>query len=184
MRLSPILNVQTPHAEFVQDITDHIIEIANALCEFVIENQYMSLAGIAANQLSGDSGLCGESGLGRRLNLSICAIRTSRWTAFAAINPIIDSYSVLSLQSIESCLTWPKMIVRAKRHDEVRVSYIGIDGTKKFRNARGFEAKVWQHEINHLYGINEDVHPLPQKQQQNERCQCGSGAKFKKCCGR
>jgi uncharacterized protein YecA (UPF0149 family) len=75
------------------------------------------------------------------------------------------------------------------RNKRVKVSYNTIDG-KRIEDEifSDFTAQVWQHEINHLNGIAEeivDIHfdlPIPKKINRNDLCPCGSGKKFKKCC--
>jgi uncharacterized protein YchJ len=58
----------------------------------------------------------------------------------------------------------------------------------KGKTYKGFEGQIWQHEINHLNGVEENVvvmnapEPTPLKIERNQLCPCGSGLKYKKCC--
>lgn len=172
--LDPILNQQTPKLDPVMNITDKVIEQCQALILFARYNKYMRLAGLAANQL----GYSGE-----RVTLNACFInRKGQWTG--AINPAIISVEGASRNSIEGCLTWPDRQIRAMRHDSIVVSFTDLCGDSREESVSGFEALVWQHEINHLNGVPERVIDPDKKLKPNSPCYCGSGKKFKKCCGR
>ena len=62
---------------------------------------------------------------------------------------------------------------------------------KKKETFTGFTAQVIQHEIDHIDGIEEELYPKGEgalhisneKVGRNDPCPCGSGKKFKKCCG-
>ncbi|ATX81175.1 peptide deformylase [Mariprofundus ferrinatatus] len=67
-------------------------------------------------------------------------------------NPHIESREGESLGR-EGCLSvpdWVGMVERAKR---IRISYNDIHGKRQTLNATGFEARVIQHEVDHLDGI-------------------------------
>ncbi len=77
------------------------------------------------------------------------------------INPVIepiagpgatpgDEDMVLSW---ESCLSAPGLAGWVPRHWAVRYRGIGLDGEKIAREARGFHARVVQHECDHLDGV-------------------------------
>ena len=55
--------------------------------------------------------------------------------------------------SWESCLSVPGLAGRVPRHRAIRYSGIGLDGQEIAREARGFHARVVQHECDHLDGI-------------------------------
>ena len=90
---------------------------------------------------------------------------------------------------IEGCLTWPDKNVLSERFRRINVKYINENGHKVNREIRGFEAHIFQHEINHLDGKKEElIEPKKSigvkiKIQRNENCPCNSGKKYKKCCG-
>jgi len=172
--LKPIFNVQTPKVT-VCPTSDYRLLLED-LDFFATHNPYITLAGLAANQLERN---------GERLDVRICLVRPDRFNPYTrALDPKIVERCGVSLTSRERCLTWPERIIIADRHESVVVGYMdGLDGEYVTRKVSGFEAFVWQHEIDHLDGIRERLESLT-KQNPNDSCQCGSGKKFKKCCGR
>ena len=51
------------------------------------------------------------------------------------------------------------------------------------KNLTGWDAQVYQHEMDHLDGIAEKF-SQDDKIGRNDPCKCGSGKKYKKCCGK
>ena len=197
MIITPILNVQTKETKKHTEITEDVKELCLNLLRFAEDCRTPSLAGLAANQLAKD---------GERITERICFIRNvdlGSW--FVAINPsIIKKSKEKTKGNKEGCLTWPKKTIVADRHNSITVSYTDLDKKPMIVDAEGFEAFVWQHEINHLDGVSERVfNPKTgrlsglsteneiatiksegKKISPNEPCVCNSGKKYKKCCGR
>ena len=105
------------------------------------------------------------------------------------IDPHITKYIGLKEDKAEGCLTWKGQKIIAERHRAVEVDYFNMDGEHITGEIhKGFEGQIWQHELNHLNGVEEEVvgqqHPEPQpvKAGRNDLCPCGSGLKYKKCC--
>lgn len=70
----------------------------------------------------------------------------------ALINPeIIASEGRLSFR--EGCMSIPDLVAHVERAEEVTVSAMRPDGQPITLTARGFEAVILQHEIDHLDGI-------------------------------
>jgi peptide deformylase len=85
----------------------------------------------------------------------------------------------------EGCLSFPGMIKKTKRYKEIVVE--NEIYPHKFI-ATDLLAVVIQHEIGHwnneLLPYIEDLNPkIKQKLRPNDLCNCGSGKKYKKCCG-
>lgn len=178
--LEPVYNEQTPAVSPVYAVTPDIIQLCDDLVYWAGNNSILQLAGLAANQVAKD---------GQRLTLRACVVRTVdnernvRW--IAAVNPEIIEKKGATTTSYEGCLTWPGKQVVATRHEDVKVRYMTLNGHVTEHEATGFEALVWQHEVNHLDGVPETFAlAMSEKQKPNERCACGSGKKHKKCCGR
>lgn len=102
------------------------------------------------------------------------------------INPkFINGYD--EKWSEEGCLSLPKTWCTVKRFNTVCIENNGKEETYD-----GFDAIVVQHEMDHMDGIlitdKEQLSREPikaeKKQGRNDPCECGSGKKFKKCCGR
>lgn len=69
------------------------------------------------------------------------------------INPVITKYEGQLEEDFEGCLSVPDIYGKVTRHTKVRVRAQDVHG-KEFRiTAKGFLARVFQHEIDHTNGI-------------------------------
>ncbi len=73
------------------------------------------------------------------------------------INPVIEFLvgpgDEEMMTGWESCLSAPGLAGWVPRHRAIRYSGIGLDGQEIAREARGFHARVVQHECDHLDGV-------------------------------
>ncbi len=69
------------------------------------------------------------------------------------INPVIEPLGEEMATGWESCLSAPGLAGWVPRHWTVRYRGIGLDGEEIAREARGFHARVVQHECDHLDGV-------------------------------
>jgi len=94
-----------------------------------------------------------QAGLGRRFfvaNLSGDADRKDQERVF--INPkILDRRG--ERREEEGCLSLPGLAPFIVRAGELRVRYTTLDGEAVERDVEGLEARLFQHEIDHLDGI-------------------------------
>ncbi len=81
------------------------------------------------------------------------AIIDSRPEPLVLINPIITKYSLRKEDGEEGCLSVPGHYDGLKRAREVEVEMYDLSGEKIKFVAKGFFARVCQHEIDHLNGI-------------------------------
>jgi peptide deformylase len=99
-------------------------------------------------------GLAGpQAGLGRRIvvaNLSADPERKEEEQVF--VDPEILERAG-ELQEEEGCLSFPGMVAQIRRAEKVVVRYRDLSGNETVRPAEGLEAKLFQHEIDHLDGI-------------------------------
>lgn len=94
------------------------------------------------------------------------------------VNPKIVKWSGERQGSTEQCLSLP-----GREHTVMRYCHIVVetDNYDKPIIAHNFDvSRVLQHEIDHLMGRTILDHL---KVGRNEPCPCGSGLKYKKCCG-
>lgn len=75
-------------------------------------------------------------------------------TSFTAyINPVITKHEGVIVEDFEGCLSIKDVYGRVPRYEKVKVKAINKDG-KEFRTtAKGFLARIFQHEIDHINGI-------------------------------
>ena len=125
------------------------------------------------------------------------------------INPEIVSRET-EIPYYEGCLSFPGKGCHTKRYETVEVKSDNVDGTiifsgvdtgeeakgtwedgqqKQNRELRTLESVCVQHEIDHLNGMRIldraqelIIRRTERKIGRNEKCPCGSGKKYKKCC--
>src|SRR3989338_9946177 len=71
----------------------------------------------------------------------------------AFINPEITEYSKDNDETEEGCLSIPDYWVPIKRSKKIKIKFINESGRKQKLKARGFLARILQHETDHLNGI-------------------------------
>lgn len=69
------------------------------------------------------------------------------------INPEIIEFSPEKLMMIEGCLSYPGVSVIVQRSKTVTVKYLTINLVEKTETFKGLEARIVQHECDHLDGI-------------------------------
>ncbi len=184
MKFTVIPNEQTPRLALIQDefIMDYIKINRDGLLAFLeYAKSRDDAAGLAANQVAVDD---------NRFGVRAFALRSrtvhNEWRL--VIDPVITKYIGIEEEKGEGCLTWKNMVIVAKRNRAVEVSYYDMDGCfYEGEVYKGFEGQIWQHEVNHLNGVEEDVRlsfkePPPITVGRNEPCPCLSEKKYKKCC--
>jgi len=178
-----IPNEQTPELDKFPDISvkEYVDKNKTELIEFLdFASQQETAVGLAGNQVAMD---------GERFKHRVFALRNLKDDTWSLIvNPEIIEYIGIEEFKSELCLTWKGKKIIAQRHRAVKVKYYDFAGNEFTETYKGFEAQIWQHEINHLNGVPEQVesigYPDPKEVdvQRNEPCPCGSGKKYKKCC--
>ena len=105
------------------------------------------------------------------------------------INPeIVDKDDKFKFYN-EGCLSVPGIRVNTIRYNRITILN-GIGENRKKYALQGLEAVAVQHEIDHMNGIlimDRKEKPFVRteaKVGRNDLCPCGSGKKYKKCCGR
>ena len=73
--------------------------------------------------------------------------------AYIIINPVITSYSDEIEMGVEGCLSYKGKQRRLHRHKSINIEYIDINGNKCRGVAEELEARILQHEVDHMDGI-------------------------------
>lgn len=185
-----ILGEQTPKVDKIENPVAWLEENKALVRSFLSYAKTRTNAiGLAANQVSKD----GERLMERMFCSRAEGTSQGDWKVY--INPrVVKTYGDLQ-DFTEGCLTWPTQKVLAKRYLRVDVEYYDINGMFILDELSGWEAQVWQHEQDHLDGIEEvlvskksfTIHS--NKIGRNEPCPCGKEVdgkpvKYKKCCWR
>ena len=123
-------------------------DIKNGLYKELILNMKQTMIdnngiGLAANQVGKD--------------LSIFVIDEGLAKEYEAsevfFNPEITEYSKDEDELEEGCLSVPEFYTQVKRSKKIKIKFVDEDGNKKKIRARGFLARVLQHETDHLGGL-------------------------------
>ena len=193
MKFEVIPNEQTPAVPKVafsdgKLFVEHHKEELEAFLEFAKSRQ--NAVGLAANQCSVEvvPDDYPYDLVSKRFDMRVFALRnmvTREWSL--VIDPHIRCFGIKDIRA-EGCLTWKGRTIVAERSRFVETDYFDMDGVRHQGEIyKGFEAQIWQHEVNHLNGIEEDVRDVfseikPMEVGRNDDCPCGSGKKYKKCC--
>lgn len=72
---------------------------------------------------------------------------------FVMVNPKITWHSKDLVGEKEGCLSIPNEFFDVPRYQKVHVEYMDENGKKQKKKARGYIARVIQHEVDHLEGL-------------------------------
>ena len=181
-----IPNEQTPKVPEIADISLYLKMHGQYLQEF-LDSCYTryNAAGLACNQVS----LNGDRFMVRAFAHRDIDTNGKEPIWALVIDPKIIEYIGMKEIKCEGCLTWKGKLIIAERSRAVRVSYYDINGEFHIDEFhKGFDAQVWQHEVNHLNGVAEQIEepgfpePKPINVGRNDPCPCESGKKYKHCC--
>ena len=71
----------------------------------------------------------------------------------ALINPVIEKLTDETIEAWEGCLSIPGMLGLVRRFSKIKYSAYDLQGKKISNNLEGIQARVVQHEFDHLNGI-------------------------------
>jgi peptide deformylase len=74
-------------------------------------------------------------------------------TPMVIINPKILNSSKEQQEDWEGCLSLPAVRGLVPRHKRITVEYVDRFGKRQIVKLSGFQARVFQHEIDHLHGV-------------------------------
>lgn len=72
---------------------------------------------------------------------------------FAFINPEIVSHSEETNESVEACLSIPGISPKITRYNEITYKAKTVEGDDVSASLDGYSARIFQHELDHLYGL-------------------------------
>jgi peptide deformylase len=72
---------------------------------------------------------------------------------WAILNPEIVKASQEKLTGIEGCLSVPNLVGEVERHEAVQIKGLNRHGQLMRVKAKGWLARIFQHEIDHLNGV-------------------------------
>ena len=98
--------------------------------------------GLAANQI----------GLPLRLFVVNIGVETDKENLVTLINPEITAMEGNELGE-EGCLSIPDVVAEVNRADQIEVKAYDLDGNEVSYEAKGYLARAFQHEMDHLNGV-------------------------------
>ena len=102
--------------------------------------------------LSGGVGLAApQVGVPRRVIL--VQLQTTDKPVLTCVDPVIVATSPTRIDGYEACLSIPAYGALVSRACWVEVAYLDLSGRPHRRVSKGWEARIFQHEIDHLDGI-------------------------------
>jgi peptide deformylase len=129
----PVLDTPCDEAEFDLETA----ELAADLAEYVSDRGH-GAAGLAAPQV----------GVSKR----IAAMRFGQGGTVVMFNPTIKWKSPVTSKQVEGCLSLPGQRFSVERSHKITVEYFTVQGVKRMALLEGWDARVAQHEIDHLDG--------------------------------
>jgi len=129
---NPILRKKTKE---VKKVTKEILKVVLDMADTL---NAAKGAGLAAPQI------------GRSERLCLALIGSD---VVVLINPNITWRSDTMATSEEGCLSLPDLWLNVSRPTDIVVEYLTHEGKKRERKLSGFDARVVQHEVDHLEGI-------------------------------
>jgi peptide deformylase len=130
----PILHTKLQNFDFSNPPVDPV-ELAQDL---IAHMRYFGGIGLSANQL----------GLPYRVFVS------EGDPAFAVFNPVITGTSTEEIMLDEGCLSYPGLYMKINRPSTIRVRFRDPYNNNVVKKFEGMTARVFQHEYDHLEGID------------------------------
>ncbi len=127
-------------AEPVEKFDAGLKKLAKRMKEAMVEAKGL---GIAAPQV-------GES---VRLFLTVLNYDTSNESVLAMVNPQIIAHGNEEVLGEEGCLSVPGVYDKILRYSDISVEFFDLEGTKHVLQLSGLNARVIQHELDHLNGV-------------------------------
>tara|TARA_Y100000590_G_C15440904_1_gene908837 strand:+ start:336 stop:848 length:513 start_codon:yes stop_codon:yes gene_type:complete len=121
-------------------ITNKEIDLSNKMVEIMKKNNGV---GLAANQI----GI-----LKKIITINIKNQNDDKDNITILFNPTIKSYSKEKVLMEEGCLSIPKQFIEIERPLSIKIEYQDKDNNTILLEKTGYEARVLQHEVDHLSG--------------------------------
>jgi len=106
----------------------------------------------ATLEKSGGVGLAAPQ-VGLPLRVVLVQLQDEAKTVITCVDPVIEVRSEAQVDGYEGCLSIPGKGGKVRRHEAIQVRCQSIEGRVKIYESSGFEARIFQHEIDHLDGV-------------------------------
>lgn len=127
-------------SDLIKNITKKELDIAKKMIEVL---RKVNGVGLAANQL----GI-----LKQIIAVKIKDSKNDKEKIYVLFNPKIRLFSKETVKMEEGCLSIPEQFAEVERPASVEIEYTNEKNQIIFEKKIGYEARILQHEIDHLYG--------------------------------
>jgi peptide deformylase len=127
-------------AEAIKKVTKKDVDLSKKMIDIMLKAPGV---GLAANQIGV---------LKKIVTIHIHNAEDETDRIYALFNPLIKAYSKKKIIMEEGCLSLPKQYAEIERPKSILVQYINEKNEIIEEEKNGFEARVLQHEIDHLNG--------------------------------
>ncbi len=124
----------------IKKITSKEIDISKKMIDLMLKAPGV---GLAANQI----GI-----LKKIVTINLPSENNEKNKIYTLFNPIITSYSKKKVIMEEGCLSIPKQFADIERPENITIEYLNEKNEQIKEKKQGYEARILQHEIDHLYG--------------------------------
>ena len=123
----------------IENIDGELVKLSENMVETTLAAPGV---GLAANQI----------GLPLRLFVVNIGVETDKDNLVTLINPEITAMEGSELGE-EGCLSIPDVVAEVNRADQIEVKAYDLDGNEVCYEAKGYLARAFQHEMDHLNGV-------------------------------
>ena len=124
----------------IKAVGENELKIASKMREIMIK---VPGVGLAANQI----GI-----LKQIVTISFIDQETKNEVNYSLFNPKILSYSKEKILMEEGCLSLPEQFAKIERPEKIKIQYLNDKNKLISKEVNGVEARILQHEIDHLSG--------------------------------
>lgn len=143
-----IVTIGDPRLKAQTASVENLEEVSNLLSTMVDRLRSLNGAGLAAPQI------------GASVNVVVIEVRKTdvfpdrpECPLMQMINPVIVDRSESGVADWEGCFSVPGLMGLVPRAQEITVDYLSPDGERLVEQYSGYVARVIQHEVDHLDGI-------------------------------
>tara|TARA_B100000579_G_C22595599_1_gene740187 strand:+ start:315 stop:827 length:513 start_codon:yes stop_codon:yes gene_type:complete len=124
----------------IEKVTIKEIDISKKMIDLMLKAPGV---GLAANQI----GI-----LKKIVTINLPDEKKEKNKIYTLFNPVITAYSKKKIIMEEGCLSIPKQYADIERSENITIEYLNEKNEKICQKKHGYEARILQHEIDHLYG--------------------------------
>lgn len=124
----------------VESVNAHELDISKKMIDIMLAAPGV---GLAANQIGIEKSI---------ITINFHDEQKKKNKIYTLFNPVITKYSKEKVLMEEGCLSIPKQFAEIERPESIELKYRDEKNNIIVENKKGYEARILQHEIDHLSG--------------------------------